>query len=269
MLEAVRKLLAAIDAAYEREKSESRAYLGASMLGKPCDAFLAYGLRGFPEDPFPGRVRRIFLLGHKLEDQVIADLRKAGAHVWDKDGLTGRQHAYASFGGHVRAHADGLVELDDGVLRVLEIKSLNKRGFTDFKDRGVKSSHPVYYDQCMVLMGLSGIHSCLFIAYSKDDSEYHAEIVEFDEFEWSYIQNRIETVLSNQARRIANDPTDWRCKFCPRKSVCWGDMKPKVACQTCAHAIPTKTGTWHCTKKDSEAVAVCDGYETYTPKPKE
>ncbi|MFO0448260.1 MAG: hypothetical protein ACK52I_06285, partial [Pseudomonadota bacterium] len=126
LAEAVR---VAIDAAYSSVLEKPRQYIGASSVGAPCDAQVAFSLRGFPEDPIEPRVRRIFKLGHIIEDMVVADLKKAGFHVYDRDSLTGKQYAYSEHGGHVRAHADGLIDLGDGELRVLEIKSVNAEGF--------------------------------------------------------------------------------------------------------------------------------------------
>ena len=134
----------AIDEGYAREKRErARDYIGASGIGSACDAELAYSLRGFPNtDPDP-RLKRIFRLGHILEDEVVRDLKlKADVRVWEKDGLTGRQHTYSELGGHVVCHMDGHIQLDDEVLRVLEIKSMNEASFKKFQKDGVKISPP-------------------------------------------------------------------------------------------------------------------------------
>lgn len=265
-----KKIVEAIDAGYAGQNETPRAYIGASVIGHTCDAYLAFCLRGFAEGKFPPRVKRIFKLGHKLETQVVEDLKKhSGLQVYELDGLTGRQHAYSMFGTHVRCHADGQVEDPDGTLRLLEVKSMNDKSFEEFRERGVKSSHPRYYAQMMMLMALSSIPTCLFIAYNKNTSEYWAQLVEFDEFEWHYLRHRIDIVMTNQARRVASDRADWRCKQCSREEICWRGGTTPASCATCQFAAATRLGGWWCLKHDRDATGLCGLYEQYAPLPKE
>jgi len=172
-----RTVVLAIDEGYASRKREEKAreYIGASIVGNPCDALLAFNLRGFPnEEPDP-KLQRIFSLGHIIEDLVVKDLKeRADVRVWEEDGLTGRQHTYEAYGGHVVAHADGHIQLDDvedGDLMILEIKSMNAASFAKFKDKGVKFSHPHYFAQVQMMLGMSGFPRGFFIAYCKDNSE--------------------------------------------------------------------------------------------------
>lgn len=262
-------LIAAIDEAYAREQQQKpREYIGASVVGHPCDAYLAFSLRGFPEDVPPPRLKRVFRLGHILEDEVVRDLKRSGLRVSEKDQLTGKQYGYDDFGGHISAHADGHVEMEDGELRLLEVKSMNRSSFSKFAEDGVRRSHPRYYAQMQMLMGMSGIPSCLFIAYGKDTSEYHAEIVEYDEFEWSALKARIETALRGEAKKVATDRSDWRCKGCFRASVCWLGAEVPKRCGTCAHARPDPKTWWWCGKHERAAEATCADWTAYEPLPR-
>ena len=56
----------------------ARQYLGASGVGHQCEANLAFSLRGFPNTEPSPQLLRIFREGHRLEDQVVSDLKKAG-----------------------------------------------------------------------------------------------------------------------------------------------------------------------------------------------
>lgn len=261
----------AIEQGYENDRREkARRYIGASIIGSPCDALIAYNLRGFPnEEPDP-RLKRIFQLGHILEDEVVKDLKqRADMRIWEVDGLTGKQHSYEAWGGHVVCHLDGHIELDDEVVRVLEIKSMNDASFSKFKKQGMKFSHPRYYGQVQMMMGMSGMTQTFFIAINKNTSEYHAEIVDYDDFEFAHIKERIERVTANEARKISTDSSDWRCRGCFKAGVCWGETPVPVACETCQHATPTPDGKWHCHQHDKQAVAPCPEYKKYEPKPKE
>ena len=141
-----------IDAASVEDR-EFRPYLGASLIGNNCEAFLQMQLKGYPSKDFAPHTLRIFALGHVLEDMVVADLRKAGFKVMEKDDLTGRQFEWKECGGHVKAHADGLIDIDTGSLSLLEIKSMNDKKWGEFKKEGVRISHPNYYAQCQMMMG--------------------------------------------------------------------------------------------------------------------
>jgi hypothetical protein len=253
----------------ERGVQAPRAYIGASVVGKPCDAFLAYSLRGFPEDQIEPRVLRIFRLGNVLEDEVVSDLKAAykgtGLAVWPVDPMTGKQFTWLMYGGHVKAHADGQIEGTDGRLRGLEIKSMGLKPFEECKSVGVARSHPMYAAQMQMMMGLSGLTSFLFVAYCKNTSEYHAEVVDADEFEWAHIKSRIDTVMRGEAKKIGRDASDWRCRFCSRSSVCWAEADVPKSCATCVMAAPRDDGRWHCFLNDAEAKTVCDSWSVYRP----
>lgn len=260
----------AIDAAYERQKSKpARDYIGASIIGSACDAYLAFSLRGFPDDPPSPRLQRIFNMGHLLEDVVIADLKKAGLSIYDRDPRTGRQFGYQLYGGHVACHMDGQVEFPDEEVGGLELKSMNDNSWTKFKNDGVRLSHPSYYAQMQMMMGMSGFRKFLFVAINKDNSSYWAEIVHFDLFQWSYYQERIKNIFLNEAKRVSTDPLDWRCKDCFKRTVCWEEPEQKPSCVRCAHATPSHDGKWWCLKHEKDADGPCGDYETYKPKVRE
>lgn len=263
-------IVAAIDAGYDAEPvKKARDYIGASAVGHPCDAMLALSLRGMPDDPAIPRLKRIFLMGHMLEDRVVRDLKeKADLRVWELDGITGRQFAYEAWGGHISCHADGQVDVGEELM-LLEVKSMNAASFTKFKAEGVKYSHPRYYAQVQMMMGMSGFRRTLFIAMCKDNSEYHVEFVDFDPIEASFIESRVERVLKGDVKRIATDPADWRCKDCFKRSVCWGRTKlDEPTCQSCQSALPTPDGGWRCTLHDRVCVEACGEWKQYMPKPR-
>lgn len=265
-----KEIVASIDAGYDQEPPrKARDYIGASSIGNSCDALLAFSLRGMPDNPPMARLKRIFLMGHLLETRVVRDLKeKADLRVWELDGLTGRQFAYEAWGGHISCHSDGQIEID-GQLMLLEIKTMNSASFAKFKNEGVKYSHPQYHSQVQMMMGMSGFTRTFFIAICKDNSEYHAEFVEFDPIEASYIEARVERVLAGEAKRIAHDPADWRCKDCFKRGVCWQGAEAERACQTCQHATPRPDGRWLCRLHGREALTPCEDWTQYQAKERE
>ncbi|CAB5220325.1 hypothetical protein UFOVP235_38 [uncultured Caudovirales phage] len=261
------KLHELIAAAHTGRKDAPRTYLGASIVGNPCTAFLALSLRGFPEAPIDAQLFRIFGLGHILEDVVLKDLRNAGVDVIDET-ADGRQVEWSLYGGHVKMHADGRIAEDGKIVAILEIKSMGDSKFKDFKTNGVRSSHRLYYDQCMLMMGASGIPSSVLIAYNKNNSDYHSELIEFDEFYHADQRRRIETVLQNEASKIAKDESDWRCRGCFKRTACWGNDRPEPACRNCKHALATPDGNWWCEQHTCSASKLCEDHEFYRPHEK-
>jgi CRISPR/Cas system-associated exonuclease Cas4 (RecB family) len=264
-------VLTRIDEAYDLEvESKSRKYIGASGVGNPCDANLAFCLRGFPNTEPPAFLKRIFAMGHLIEEVVVADLKKVkGAVVIEIDPETGKQWSYQELGGHISSHTDGVIELD-GKSYILEIKSMNNTSFQKFLNKGVKISHHSYYCQLMMYMALADRTEAFFIAYNKDKSRYHAEIVEFDQIEWSYLKQRIVTVLNGDAAKISTDATDWRCRGCFKLEVCWGEKAVPVEASSCQFGVPQKDGTWLCT--GCKGTKGCDDpskYMRYHPQPRE
>lgn len=237
--------------------------IGASIIGHPCEAFLAFAIRGFPEAAVKPRFKRIFRDGHRIEDFVIKDLRKAGYTVHDKDPYTGKQYAWDKNAGYLVFQADGVIE-GKGIIEpmLLEVKSMNGTLFKKFKERGILVSHPKYFDQVQTGMGFSGYRKAVIIAYNKDTSEYWDEVVEFDTVRYHYLLNKGTRVLTGNVTKIGTDPTDWRCKDCPKKEVCWEEAPVVQDMRTCANTEPA-VGGWNCSKG---CVGKCMYWERYKPK---
>ena len=262
------QVVARIDKAYADEAPDTpRSYIGASSVGTKCDAEIALSLRGFPNTVTPPKLKRIFRDGHRIERTVVNDLRKAGYRVLEVDETTGRQWRFELAGGHVVCNTDGLIDLEGNeVLDLLEIKSMNNKMWSTFESKGVRESHPKYWDQMQMMGGMGGYRRALFIAYNKDTSLYACEIVEIDPMEWSYIKGRIETVWKGQARKISDDPESFFCRFCFKADACWGRVQPDRACRTCEHAAPdARSGGWWCRKHSHDAVATCADWTVFKP----
>lgn len=264
------KVVEDIDAAYTQEpEQEPRSYIGASIIGNPCDAMIAFQMRGFPDSKIDPKLKRIFKMGHTIEDIVVRDLKKAGYFVQEVDGLTGKQYSYDAYGGHVVCHTDGHIELERGEVSLLEVKSMNETSFNKFKKAGVKVSHPRYFAQLQMMMGMSGIQTSLFIAQNKNSQEYHAELVSFDPFEWGFIETRIGNILGGSSTKIARDPEDWRCRGCFKTAACWGDARPAPLCRNCRYGLPAEEGGWWCALKQRKCDKPCDQHQYFRPDERE
>lgn len=265
-------LVKAIDEGFAKTgRGKARRYIGASIIGNQCDAYISLCMRGFPEDPPSPKLKRIFALGHLLEDRIVEDLKsKANLRVWEVDGLTGRQFSYEQWGGHVVCHSDGHIELDDGVLRILEIKTMNDASFKKFRENGVAYSHPQYMHQLQMMMGMSGFDESVFLAMNKNTCEYGAQIVPFDPLYFAQIKARIERQLTGEPqRRIASTPDDWRCTGCFKRTSCWQGTDVEKHCATCKHSSPKQDGGWYCDLHKKPATEPCASWDVYRPLEKQ
>ena len=252
--------------------------IGASQAGNDCDALLALSLRGFPGDPVKPGLARIFRLGHPIEDQVdldieqvVSDLQSMGMTVefLAKDELTMRQFKWSSHGGHALAKADGILVWNSGAGEIVEIKSMKEVLFRKFLKHGVAVSHPKYYDQCQMLMGLSGLRSSLVIGYNKNDSTYHVERVAFDAERWLVMQSRIDSAMQGAGERISEDPEDFRCRGCFKFTACRETWLPEWGvpeCMHCEHSHPDLDRRWWCKKHDRFADKTCIDFNFWTPR---
>jgi hypothetical protein len=240
---------------------ERRAYIGASNIGNPCKAALQYSLRGYPQKEPPAPVLRIFEIGHLIEDLVVKDLQQAGVNVLPVNTDTGQQWEYTAFSGHLRGHADGLILTKEGY-EILEIKSMKDRKWQKFKTQGIRISHPIYFDQMQILMGLAKLKTAWMVSYNKDNSLYHAERVSFDQYRYTELLIKaLSVVRGPSTERISNTPSCFECSYCNYKPHCWPQgetpLPIPVECRTCKHAKPTGKRTWFCTLHGSRATDPC------------
>lgn len=259
-----------IKRAYDNEKQDEkpRSYIGASIIGNSCEAMIGFSLRGFPNTDIDGQLRRIFRDGHRIENDVVADMKKAKIEVMEKDPMNNRQWAFHSYGGHAVGHADGIIEAPDGSSWLLEIKSMNDRKFNEFKKNGVKASHRNYFSQMQFMMGMAQFEKGVLVVYNKNNSEYHSEIIEYDEFYYQSLRQKVENVLDDRAEQISDDPSDWRCRGCFKREVCWENKDLKKEHQTrktCKNYLPNRDGTWNC---ENGCQQECLKWERWRPKPK-
>ena len=258
----------------EEKKAEPvRRYIGASGINAECMAYHALCLRGFPSDTPSPQLLRIFDQGHRIEAIVVHDLKQSGHKVEEVDPATGEQWSYSSHGGHHKAHLDGYITLAASSDRMLlEIKSMNRKGFESFVKKGVQLAYPQYYDQVTDGMGLAraagvDVSRAFIIAYCKDNSKYHAEIVEYDNVRYRQLEAKVDKIVGvPSAVRQAAYAKDFKCSMCSKRTSCWSPNVPVVECHHCAHARPMFGGDgkhWHCGIHDKEATAVCPKFELY------
>jgi hypothetical protein len=237
------QVTALVDAALTRERAGQtpRDYLGASRLGHACERALQYEYAGAPVDPgreLPGRVLRVFEVGHALEELAIRWLRLAGFELYTQK-ATGGQFGFSVAGGRIQGHVDGILAagpdaLDLGYPALWECKTMNDKSWRETVKHGVSKSKPVYAAQLALYQaymegpvpGISS-HPALFTAINKDSQELWCERVPFDGGLAQRMSDRAVRILTatdagELLPRHATTPTHVECKFCPWQDRCWG-----------------------------------------------
>ena len=109
---------------------------------------------------------------------------------------------------------------------IWESKKATAKKFKTFS-KGVKNADTKYYGQVQTNMAYMEIKHTLFSMLNLDTMEFLWELIPFDPRYAQDITDRAVRVLQSKVPeelpRIASDPTDWRCKFCPYQKPCWAE----------------------------------------------
>jgi hypothetical protein len=236
--------------------------IGAGYIGMECGRQLAMKYHKMENDESgsfvsPGALNRHGEAGHWTEKATAEWLRLAGfdlrTHKVDKQGaaVLDRFGKPQQFGFYAAKHpetgqaqiageSDGVIVGVPAVLQdhipvpcIWESKKATAKKHTNFKKKGVKEADPRYYGQVQTNMAYMEITHTLFSMLNLDNMEFYWELIAFDQLEAQSLTDRAVKVLLSQTPyelpRITNDPTDWRCKFCPYKGPCWDEPKLKQA----------------------------------------
>lgn len=205
------------------EAKDKRTYMGASILGTECDRALWYKFK-HPTTVDDARVLRIFELGHRIEDIIIADLRLAGITVFTH-GEDGEQFGFTD--GVIAGHCDGvLTGLPESTKpHLFEAKSANDKRFKEFVKKGCVGVSQEYLVQCQVYMLKFDLENCLFVVYNKNTSEYYFERIKLNKPMAEMFINRGKDIaeMEDEPKRKYGKSTFFKCRFCNYNERCWED----------------------------------------------
>jgi hypothetical protein len=240
------KINGLIDAALQEKdfQQPQRDYLGASRLGVSCSRALQYEYLKEPRDqPFTGKLLRVFELGHVLEGMAIKWLEGAGFEIAACQ-PDGGQFGFSTAGGRIKGHVDGIIynapaEIGMGFPALWECKSMNAKSWKQTVDKGVRVAKPIYAVQVALYQAymeatVPGISTnpALFTSVNKDTSEIYHELVAFDAALAQEASDRgvnilRATVAGETLPRISLDPDFFECRFCDWKDKCWTEEPGK------------------------------------------
>lgn len=247
----------------EKESAEKpRTYLGGSQIGAECSRALWYGFRNVGKESFNPRILKLFETGHITESRLIENLRAAGVEVLDIDPSTREQWRFKSCGGHFSIGLDGVVHglKESSKWHVLETKSMNKKHFDDLEKNGVEKSHHQHFIQCQVGMGLAELERALYLVSCKDDDRLWFERLTFNPTVFKASMLKAERIINAESApdRLSEDPSFFKCKFCPFAGNCHGEKMPQVNCRTCVHSSPVEDAKWSCAM--GREMGPCEGH---------
>ena len=249
--------------AYHKRRGDAeprRGYLGASIIGHPCERFLWYQFRQCCKEDIPGRVYRLFETGNLAEPRFVKELRGIGGEVHDVD-ENGQQFEVNEIDGHFSGHLDAAILGVPGAEKtwhVGEMKTHSAKSFKELQKKCVKESKPTHYAQMQAYMGLTGMTRALYLAVNKDTDDLYAERIHFDKVFFDGLMDKAERIITSNTppERAFHRRDYFECSWCSANAICWGSAESAlpiadVSCRQCCHATPTMDGkaTWKCERQ--------------------
>ena len=265
--------VAAIYQSYEDKREPQRGHLGGSLIGRECERELWFGFHWVTVVNHKGRLLRLFLRGQNEEATFEDELRAAGVEVRTIDPETGKQFRVSAVGGHFAGSLDGrglgIIEAPK-TEHVLEFKTHGEKSYKLLIKDGVEKSKPEHYAQTQVYMLLTGLTRAFYLSVNKNTDDLYSERIKIDKaFAESLIDKATRIITSTEPpKKISNDPSWFKCKFCDFSDVCHGNKLIDQNCRTCQHASPILNGNadWVCAKQDNDKIPFefqrkgCDEY---------
>lgn len=243
-------VLAAIDALPPMQDEGERGYLGASIIGEPCARKLWLQFHRYAEpEQFEPRMLRLFFRGQREEGMFEMYLRDTGFNVIH-DCMQQARWKQGFFSGA----PDGVLE-KDGVRYLPEYKTIKDAGFKALERGRIESLKPLHFAQIQVNGAEFKCDYGLYLVVNKNTDELFCDVIPIDLKKAQEYRDKAEwiTMADKPPDRIATKPTDYRCKQCYLKDVCWGYAKARVNCRGCTSATKhPETASFGCQKIQAE-----------------
>lgn len=230
-LETVREKLRSI------ERSQPlRGYLGASIIGDPCERKAWYYYHK-PElrQPLNDVGHLAVNCGHRSEDVMAHYLRMVDGVELITQQDNGGQMGFSDFGGRFKGHIDGIIR---GILQapktvhVWEHKSANVKKFTEFQNLKTKHDEKevlqkwniTYYGQAQIYMHYFGYTRHYMTVSLQGVRDFDSCRTEYDKGYAQSLVSKAGRVLELQSPppRISNKSDFYLCRFCDFQGECHG-----------------------------------------------
>lgn len=251
-------LLPKMEDAYRGTEKPFRRHLGASGIGKDCSREIQLDWRWVMKPQFPPRILRLFNRGHLEEARFLSMLLCVpGIQLWYET-EDGGQYKWNDHNGHYGSALDGIAtgipDLEPSMPAYTEFKTASKKAFDKMVKSGVRDTEWKHFVQMQQCMKYYQLPASLYLMVCKDNDDIYGEIVYYEQaVADQYTRRAGEIIFTTEALpRISNTKTFYKCKFCDKKPVCFGDRAPEINCRTCAHWSAEADGTFSCHRRNDE-----------------
>lgn len=251
-----------------------RSHLGASIIGHECERYIWFSFRWMYYQVFSGRMQRLFQRGHLEEQRIFQWLEGIGFKISEIDD-SGKQHRIVFAEGHGGGSLDGFLGIPErygvnvaNLIILLEAKTQKDKKFSILQGSGVQKEKPMHFIQASVYGRRRNVQYCLYIAVNKEDDDLNVEVIELD---WGLADAELakaEKIINSHfpPRRISENPSLWKCKYCPAVAVCHLGAPVMKNCRSCYNAEAVDAAQWKCNKWNAiippEAIAQgCDAWQ--------
>lgn len=225
-----------IDTAIEKERAGDapREYLGASVVGDPCERRVQYewlAIRGeIPRQRFSAQTLRRFDRGNIYEARAKSWLEAAGFMFV----TPGKHLSFTDFDGRFRGHVDGVIggfyypasTCAIPLPCLWECKCLASKGAKAVAKDGLKKYSSAYFAQVHLYMAYLNLSQCLFTVVNADDMTLGHYLIPFDAAEAEATKGKVGRVFQSTGMgellpRCTQDPAFFLCGYCPYRENCW------------------------------------------------
>ena len=269
-----RLIIEAIQKYWDSQASDrAPGHIGMSALGH-CGRQLAYMHHQIQGNPLDWRAKVIFNDGHMHHDQIRKAIR---------EGLVLNDSCYSLLSeeeevniGVLTGHIDGMLWHDDAACAskehktmLLEVKSMNDRGFQELKRTNKLSFE--YRAQVSGYLRASQVGLAYILVKNKNTGELYHLIYEgedvFLDSRLDVLGEAINSTYPEEVRREyqadADGKFDWQCNYCPFIRLCWrhegiveetGPKKYKLVRQNRADVTKTVTSDLKTTAESEKTI---------------
>lgn len=236
----------------------ARAYMGASMIGLPCDRRIWLQFRWAMRRMIEARGLRAIEDGHRTEAVMAARLRLVeGLELWTEDPDTGKQIGFLD--GHIGGNVDGLVVgllQAPKALHIWEHKTVNEKKQAKLvalkaslgEKQALAAWDPVYYAQAQIYMHKMGADRHYLTVDSPGGRSTVTCRTNYDPEAALRFLAKAERIINapRPASKISEDPGWYECRFCDFHDLCHEQAMPDRHCRSCMSSTPQEDGTWAC-----------------------
>jgi hypothetical protein len=218
-----------IDDSILQDQESPREYLGASLLGAKCTRCIQYTFLGtIPDKPDTGQQKRIFEIGHILEDVIAVWLKNAGFELATSD-TEGNQFGFRQANGRIQGHVDGIIHAGPIPAKypiLWECKTTKSTSWRDLAKDHLQIANPQYFAQIQLYMAYMQLRQCIFTSLNKDTAELYHELIPFNSaIAASYSDRAVQILKATESNellpRIATKSDWFECKMCRFHDTCW------------------------------------------------